>query len=117
MLMRIWTVIRYMIRDSFRAYVYIKKVNESKRDAVRNSIAEHDIDVYYKYDFDGETTYISEPFIDSTRTRELIDDLESDIRDQFDDRAVKRDERNTSPGAPGIDGVSYVTGIIIGFSD
>lgn len=106
-----------MIRDSFRAYVYIKKVSGSKRKAVRNSIAEHGIDVYYKYDFDGETTYISEPFVDSTRTRELIDDLESDIRAQFDDRAVKRDERNASPGAPGIEEVSYVTGIIVGFGD
>lgn len=106
-----------MIRDSFRSYVYIKKVSESKRNTVRDTIAEHGIDVHYKYDFDGETTYISEPFIDSTRTRGLIDDLESDIRAQFDDRPVKRDERNASPGAPGIEGVSYVTGIIIGFGD
>lgn len=106
-----------MVHDSFRVYVYIKKVGESKQNNVRSLLAENGIDIYYKYDFDGETTYVSERLTDSAQNRDRIDGLESGIRAQFDDRAVKRDKRNASPGAPGIEGVSYVTGIVIGFGD
>jgi len=106
-----------MADDSFRVYVYTKKIGGAKLKKVRSVLAENDIDVYYKYDFDGEVTYVSERLDDSPRNRELIDSVESSVRAQFDDRAVKRDERNASPGAPGIEGVSYVTGIVVGFGD
>lgn len=104
-----------MADESFRVYVYTKKVDGPKLKRVRSVLAENGIDVYYKYDFDGETTYVSERLADSPQNRELIDSVESGIRAQFDDRAVKRDEKNASPGAPGIEGVSYVTGIVVAF--
>lgn len=106
-----------MADGSFRVYVYSKKVDRTKLKKVRSMLAEKGIDIYYKYDFDGEVTYVSERLDDSPRNHERIDSVESGIRAQFDDRAVKRDKRNASPGAPGIDGVSYVTGIVVGFGN
>ena len=103
--------------EPFRLYVICNRLDRTDGDAVRRLLDEHGVDIFETHEFNREITYVSEAFADTAANHELVEALEADIRETVDEDEIKRDKRNTSPGAPGAEGVSYVTGIVLGVSD
>lgn len=103
--------------ESFSLYVTCNRLDRRDEDAVRRLLDEHGVDVVETHEFNREITYVSDEFADVAANHELVEALTSDIREAVDEDDIKRDKKNMSPQAPGIEGVSYVTGIIIGVSD
>lgn len=103
--------------ESFRLYVTCNRLDRADQDAVRRLLDEHGVDVVETHEFNREITYVSEEFADVATNRELVEALTSEVREAVAEDDVMRDKKNTSPQAPGIEGVSYVSGIIIGVSD
>jgi len=106
-----------MANESFRVYVNCHKLNGSDEDAVRRLLQEHSLGAATDNEFDGEVIYTSDALPDTPENHDVVDRLEADIREAVDEDEIKRDNKNMSPQAPGIDGVSYVTGIIVGVGD
>lgn len=115
--MRDETVVTLMANQSFRVYVNCNRLNGSDRDSVRRLLEEHGVGIDSTHQFDGEVMYTSRELSDTPEHHDLVDRLEADIRDTVDEDDIKRDKKNMSPRAPGIEGVTYVTGIIIGVAD
>jgi len=106
-----------MTHESFRVYVNCHKLDGPDEDAVLRLLEEHGVGVATNNEFDGEVIYTSDALSDTPENRDVVDRLEADIREAVDEDEIKRDKKNMSPQAPGIDGVSYVTGIIVGVGD
>lgn len=106
-----------MANESFRVYANCHKLDRSDEDAVRRLFEEHSVGVAPVNEFDGEVIYTSDALSDTPENHDLVDRLEADIREAVDEDEIKRDKKNMSPQAPGIEGVSYVTGIIVGVGD
>lgn len=103
--------------ESFRVYVKCTGLSGSDRDSVRRLLDERGPGIDATHEFGREVIYTSEKLLDTPEHHDAIEGLEAEIRDTVDTDEIKRDKKNTSPQAPGIEGVSYVTGIIVGVAD
>lgn len=103
-----------MPNDALRLYVYCVGFDKNEMDDVYDTIERYGFSIYDSYDgFEGEVTYLTQAFSPKEAHIRIVDELEADLRDRYPDSAVDRDEKNVSQQAPGIEGVSYVTGITV----
>lgn len=103
-----------MPNDALRLYVYCMDFSEASMKDVQQTVEDYRFSIYDSYEgYTGEITYLTQAFSSSQENLKRVDQLESELRSEFADREIERDEKNVSQQAPGIEGVSYVTGITI----
>jgi hypothetical protein len=100
--------------DALRLYVFCTEFRETEMEEVHKMIENYGFSIYDSYEgMSGEITYLTQAFSSNEENLNVVDQLESEFRSEFPEREVERDKKNVSRQAPGIDGVSYVTGITI----
>jgi hypothetical protein len=103
-----------MASDAIRLYIYCIEFSEPEMEEAYELIENHGFSIYDSYEgFEGEITYLTQAFSPNEENLAEVDRLESIFRSQCTEREIERDEKNGSQQAPGIQGVSYVTGITI----